>query len=229
MIVNILNSVFNFVQGVVSTIFGSGVLPPQPPLPPPPQLRPIARDDFYTTDEGTPLSVPAPGVLANDFDFRGLPLTAILISNPSNGTLTFNSDGSFVYTPNAGFTGTDTFTYQASNGVSRSLVATVTITVNATNQPPVANDDSYTTDVDTPLTVPAPGVLANDTDPNGDPLTAQLVDGPANGTLVLNPDGSFTYTPDTGFSGTDSFTYQASDGSALSNVATVTIDVGLTP
>src|SRR5690606_41230992 len=78
-------------------------------------------------------------------------------------------------------------------------------------------------------TVPAPGVLANDTDPNGDPLTAQLVDGPANGTLVLNPDGSFTYTPDTGFSGTDSFTYQASDGSALSNVATVTIDVGLTP
>src|SRR5690606_40207591 len=60
----------------------------------------------------------------------------------------------------------DTFTYQASNGVSRSLVATVTITVNATNQPPVANDDSYTTDVDTPLTVSAPGVLANDTDPN---------------------------------------------------------------
>lgn len=123
-------------------------------------------------------------MLANDFDFRGLPLTAILIGNPSNGTLTFNSDGSFVYTPNAGFTGTDTFTYQASNGVSRSLVATVTITVNATNQPPVANDDSYTTDVDTPLTVSAPGVLANDTDPNGDPLTAQLVDGPANGTLV---------------------------------------------
>ncbi|MGB0087917.1 MAG: cadherin-like domain-containing protein, partial [Planifilum fulgidum] len=183
----------------------------------------------YTTAVDTPLTVPAPGVLTNDTDPNGDPLTAQLVTGPANGTLTFNSDGSFVYTPNAGFTGTDTFTYQASNGVSRSLVATVTITVNATNQPPVANDDSYTTDVDTPLTVPAPGVLANDTDPNGDPLTAQLVDGPANGTLVLNPDGSFTYTPDTGFSGTDSFTYQASDGSALSNVATVTIDVGLTP
>lgn len=225
MIVNILNSVFNFVQGVVSTIFGSGVLPPQPPLPPP-QLRPIARDDFYTTDEGTPLTVPSPGVLANDFDFRGLPLTAILVSGPSNGTLTFNSDGSFVYTPNAGFTGTDTFTYQASNGVSRSLVATVTITVNATNQPPVANDDFYATDVNTELTVPAPGVLANDTDPNGDPLTAQLVTGPSNGTLELNPDGSFTYNPNLDFTGTDTFTYQASDGTALSNVATVTIEVG---
>ncbi|WP_124728240.1 cadherin-like domain-containing protein [Staphylospora marina] len=219
MIGGILNSMIGLVGGILSTIFGPIVLPP------PPALRPIARDDFYTTNEGTPLSVSAPGVLENDFDFRGLPLTAILIGNPSNGTLTFNSDGSFVYTPNPGFTGTDAFTYQASNGVNRSLVASVTITVKPTNQPPVANDDSYTTTVNTPLTVPASGVLENDTDPNGDPLTALLVTGPTNGTLVLNPDGSFIYTPNDGFEGTDSFTYQASDGSALSNVATVTIDV----
>jgi hypothetical protein len=219
LITNILNSVFNFVQGVIESILGSATLPP------PPQLRPIARDDFYTTTEGTPLSVPAPGVLANDLDLRGLPLTAVLVSGPANGTLVFNPDGSFVYTPNAGFTGTDAFTYQASNGTSSSLVASVTITVNPANQDPVAVDDSYTTAVDTPLTVPAPGVLANDSDPDGDSLTAQLVAGPSNGTLVLNPDGSFTYTPNAGFNGTDTFTYQASDGSALSNVATVTIQV----
>lgn len=123
MITNILNSVFNFVQGVIESILGSATLPP------PPQLRPIARDDFYTTTEGTPLSVPAPGVLANDSDPDGDSLTAQLVAGPSNGTLVLNPDGSFTYTPNAGFNGTDTFTYQASDGSALSNVATVTIQV----------------------------------------------------------------------------------------------------
>ena len=90
---------------------------------------------------------------------------------------------------------------------------------------PTANDDSYVTARDVPLIIGTPGVLENDTDPNGLPLTAQLVTGPANGTLILNTDGSFVYTPNLGFEGTDSFTYRASNGFTVSNVATVTVTV----
>jgi len=94
------------------------------------------------------------------------------------------------------------------------------------NTPPVAVDDSYSTDQDTTLNIAAPGVLGNDSDADGDPMTAVLVDGVSNGTLALNSNGSFDYTPNTGFSGSDSFTYQAQDDkSELSNVATVLITV----
>ncbi|MEX2424388.1 MAG: cadherin-like domain-containing protein [Acidimicrobiia bacterium] len=96
------------------------------------------------------------------------------------------------------------------------------------NQAPVATDDDHSVPQDTALTVAAPGVLGNDTDGDGDSLSAALVAGPTNGSLGesgLSGDGSFTYTPDTGFSGSDSFTYQTNDGTADSNVATVTIEV----
>ena len=90
----------------------------------------------------------------------------------------------------------------------------MTITVTAVNDAPAAADDAYSTTEDTPLTVAAPGVLANDTDPDGDPLTAVLVTGPSHGTLTLNANGSFTYTPAANYNGPDSFTYRASDGTA---------------
>jgi hypothetical protein len=89
----------------------------------------------------------------------------------------------------------------------------------------VATDDTYTIDEDTTLDVAAPGVLANDTDSDGDLLTAIPVDSPTNGTLVLNSDGSFTYEPNLNFNGTDLFTYMANDGASDSDVATVTITV----
>jgi VCBS repeat-containing protein len=89
----------------------------------------------------------------------------------------------------------------------------------------VAADDVYTTPLNVPLDVAAPGVLLNDTDTEGDPLTAVLDSGPAHGTLVLNADGSFTYTPAPGFLGADSFAYRATDGQAESSVATVRITV----
>lgn len=95
----------------------------------------------------------------------------------------------------------------------------------ALNLAPVAADDTYSTAPDTALTVPAPGVLGNDTDGDNDGLTAVLVNNPGNGTLNLNADGSFTYTPNAGFTGSDSFTYQANDGKEDSNVATVTMTV----
>ncbi|MDH3967696.1 MAG: Ig-like domain-containing protein, partial [Rhodospirillales bacterium] len=186
---------------------------------------PLAVDDSYTTIEDTPLSIAAPGVLGNDSDVDGDPLTAVLVTSTSNGGLTLNADGSFTYTPNAGFNGIDSFTYVANDGLLDSNVATVTITVSGQQDPPVAVDDSYTTDEDVTLSVAAPGVLANDSDPDGDSITAVLNTGPANGTLVLNTNGSFDYTPNADFNGTDSFTYVANDGIESSNIATVTITV----
>ena len=171
---------------------------------------------FNTTIQG-PNSV-----LANDTDPNaGTTLTASLVSNPSNGKLLLNRDGSFLYAPNPGFVGTDSFTYQASDGRFSSNVATVTLTV----APPVANNDSYTVGENTPLTVAKPGVLGNDTDPDTTALGAVLVAGPTHGSLTLNGNGSFTYTPATSFIGTDSFTYQAIDATSTSNTATVTLTV----
>jgi Bacterial Ig domain len=97
--------------------------------------------------------------------------------------------------------------------------------LNDVNHGPIVADDAYSTGEDAPLTVPAPGVLANDFDPDGDALTARLDTGPANGAVTLNSDGSFTYTPEVRFAGVDSFTYQATDGPLISAPATVTITV----
>ena len=102
----------------------------------------------------------------------------------------------------------------------------MTITVAAVNDAPVATDDSYNAVEDTPLVVAAAGVLGNDADVDGNPLTAIVVTWPTHGTLTLNADGSFTYTPALNYNGTDSFTYKANDGTADSNTATVTIAVG---
>ncbi len=186
---------------------------------------PVAKGDAYAIAEDGALIVEASGVLANDTDLDGDALSAVLVSGPENGTLTLNADGSFTYTPNANFNGTDTFTYKANDSTADSGVATVTITVGPQNDPPVAKGDAYTIAEDGTLIVEVGGVLANDTDIDGDALSAVLVSGPENGTLELNADGSFTYTPNANFNGTDTFTYKANDGAADSGVATVTITV----
>jgi len=162
--------------------------------------------------------------LANDTDVNGDSLTAVLVSGPAHGTLVLNANGSFTYTPAAGYTGADSFTYKANDGQLDSNVATVSLTVS--DSAPVANNDSYTANKNNALTVPAgSGVLANDTDANGDSLSAVLIAGPAHGTLALSSNGAFTYTPAAGYTGPDSFQYQASDGALLSNTATVTLTV----
>src|SRR5205823_6375448 len=188
--------------------------------------RVAANDDNYTTAEDTQLTVSAPGVLANDSDVDSDALSAVLVSNPTHGTLTLNGDGSFTYMPALNFNGIDSFTYKASDGQAQSGVATVTITVTPLNNAPVAvNDDSYTTPEDTQLTVSAPRVLANDTDVDGYVLSAVLVSCPRHGFLYTTLFRSFTYMPALNFNGIDSFTYKASDGQAQSAVATVTITV----
>jgi hypothetical protein len=181
---------------------------------------PVANYDSYTVPYATPLQVDAAsGVLANDTDPNNLPLSAVLVSNPANGSVTLNSDGSFTYTPGAGFYGTDSFSYDAFNGTSYSDSAQVTLTV--TGPPPVANNDTYGIHPNTSLNVAAPGVLRNDSDPSGGGLSAALVSGTANGSLTLNSDGSFTYVPGAGFTGDYSFSYYASANSILSATAAV--------
>ena len=135
-------------------------------------------------------------------------ITAVDASAPAHGALALDADGTFTYQPQAGFKGTDSFTYRASDGTAQSAPATVTISVG--NQPPTAADDAY--DATSGATLDGASVLANDSDPNGDALTATLTSGPAHGTLQLAPGGTFTYTPDAGFTGRDAFTYSASDG-----------------
>jgi hypothetical protein len=189
-------------------------------------LPPVAEDDEYSTPEDTHLEVSAGlGILANDMDPDGDPLTAVLDSGPLHGTLDLHADASFVYTPTADFFGLDSFLYHASDGEENSNVATVTITVTAVNDAPVAVDDAYRTLVDWSLTVAGAGVLFNDTDVENDPLTAVPDSGPSHGTLDLNADGSFTYSPTVGFSGVDAFTYHANDGEVDSNIAAVQITV----
>jgi VCBS repeat-containing protein len=189
----------------------------------PPNGAPVAEDDAYAVAEDTSLVVPAPGVLANDTPPGDLPLTARLIDGPANGTVTFSLDGSFVYTPDPDYFGADAFTYKAVdvNGKA-SGAARVRITVTPVNDPPVAVADQFATVAGVPVTG---NVLANDIDVDGDALTAALVTGPAHGTLTLNADGSFVYIPKAGFTGIDSFTYRANDGTADSNAVSVTITV----
>ncbi len=103
--------------------------------------------------------------------------------------------GPFTYTPNSNFNGTDSFTYRAYDGPDYSDPATVTITVNPVNDAPVAVADSYSVEENDTLTVAASGVLGNDTDVDGDSLSAVLVSNVSNGSLTLNADGSFDYTP----------------------------------
>ncbi|MDH3294493.1 MAG: tandem-95 repeat protein, partial [Acidimicrobiia bacterium] len=276
---------------------------------------PVAMDDAYETDEDAVLEVAAPGVLDNDSDPDGDPLTAVLDTNVSHGVLTLAADGSFTYTPDTDYNGPDSFTYRACDTGTPALCdgATVTITVLSVNDPPVADagglytgtagsevlfdgsgstdpdgsivawewnfgddktatgetptnvygaagsytvtltvtdndgatatdtttaeisevpnvapaaaDDEYTTDEDTLLEVAAPGVLDNDSDPDGDPMTAMLDTDVSHGVLSLAVDGSFTYEPDKDYRGQDSFTYHANDGAVDSNLATVTITV----
>ncbi len=186
---------------------------------------PVADDDNYSTSEDTPLIIAAPGLMGNDTDLDGDTLTPSIVNGPTNGILTLNADGSFTYTPNSDYSGPDFFTYQVSDGNGGVDTATVVINVNSANDNPVAVNDSYQVAEDGVLTVGGDGVLTNDSDADGDLLSASLVSGPANGSLTLNADGTFTYTPNSNYNGPDSFTYQVSDGNGGTSTATVNIDV----
>jgi VCBS repeat-containing protein len=160
---------------------------------------PVVVNDAYSTSEDLTLNVVAPGVLGNDTDAQNDALAAILVSGPLHGLLTLNSNGSFSYSPVADYDGADSFTYKASDGSLDSNTATVTLTITAVNDAPVASDDGYGTTEDTPLTISGPGVLANDTDVDSSTLEAIKVTDPLHGGLSLSTDGGFIYTPNSDF------------------------------
>jgi VCBS repeat-containing protein len=189
---------------------------------------PVAVNDAYGVNEGGTLNVAAPGVLVNDTDAENDALTAVLVSGPSNAaSFSLNADGSFAYVHNGSETLTDSFTYRANDGTSNSNVATVTITITPVNDAPIANNDGpYSVSFHGTVNVPPPGVLGNDTDAEGNSMIAVLVSSTSQGILVLNPDGSFSYTHTGATLGSDSFTYVAQDSfGAQSAPATVTINI----
>jgi uncharacterized repeat protein (TIGR01451 family) len=192
-----------------------------------PNSAPVAVADRYAIDEDVTLRVEVgtPGVLGNDSDPEGDAMRAFLETGVAHGALSFVGDGSFVYVPETNWHGTDSFTYFVSDGALNSAPVTVTLAVRSINDPPVATGETYTIRVNRLLTVVVPGVLANDADVEGDPLTALLVSGPDRGALTLAATGGFTYQPTAGFAGLDRFIYRASDGQATSANVTVTIAV----
>ncbi|WP_353176145.1 midcut-by-XrtH protein [Delftia acidovorans] len=190
---------------------------------------PVAHSDTAATSAATPVTI---AVRSNDTDADGDSLTVTGVSQGAQGSVVIDAiTGNPVYAPNSGFSGNDSFTYTISDGNGGSATASVTVTVQAApagNQPPVAVADSISVAEGSTATVlvgGSPSLLANDTDPDGNPLVAVLVTAPAHGTLTLNANGTFSYTHNGSETTSDSFTYRASDGQAMGNIATVSITV----
>jgi VCBS repeat-containing protein len=192
---------------------------------------PAATADSYTATAGTALNVAAPGVLANDRDPDGDAMTAVLATAPAHGTLTLNADGSFRYTPATGYSGSDGFTYKASDGKAASAATAVALSVQAAPKPPVAVADSYTAPVyrTAPYAARVLAVLANDSAAGGtiDTASVQIVSAPGKGgSAKANTDGTIAYTPALRFTGTESFTYRVKNTlGQWSNSATVSVKV----
>src|SRR5262249_50100611 len=149
----------------------------------------------YSVAYNGSLTVAVPGVLGNDVDPAGNPMTAVLSTNPLKGTVTLNPDGSFTYTPNQGEFGPDSFTYHDLDSALNTTSADATVTITIAAPPPFVHNDNYTTDFNAVLTVGSPGVLGNDFDAGGHSMTAFLDSSPTKGTLKFSSDGSFVYTP----------------------------------
>ncbi len=183
---------------------------------------PVAGDDVAVTDEDVPVFIP---ILDNDSDADGDGLS-VALGAPANGSVVFDGEG-YLYTPDADFNGTDSFTYTVSDGNGGSDTATVSITVNPVNDAPVAVDDGgFTTAFGTPVEIDPAALLGNDTDVDGDTLSVASVTGGVGGTVAL-VGGVITFTPDVGFDGAASFTYTVADGNGGTDTAMVGVTVGM--
>ena len=208
--------------------FGCGVLDANKALitnPPPaggePNNPPVAVDDSASVSENGSVFI---DVLANDTDPDDDGLSVSDVGTPSHGTAAVEPSGEVLYTPNPGFTGSDSFTYDVTDGLA-SDTGSVSVSVGAVNDPPVANADSASTSEAWPVTV---NVLSNDTDPDDNPLTLDSVTQPGHGTAVIDGN-AVEYTPAPGFSGADAFTYVVSDGQGGTATGSVNVSVSATP
>ncbi|WP_155647317.1 VCBS domain-containing protein [Vibrio splendidus] len=179
-----------------------------------------------STDEDTPVS----GTLSA-FDGDNDTLSFAISKPPANGTVTLNSDGSWTYTPNNDFNGDDSFSVVVSDGQGGTDTITVNVGVNPVNDTPLITDANgnplgdniaVTTDEDTPVNG---SISASDTD--GDSLNFSKGTEPSNGTVVVDEDGNWTYTPNENYNGNDSFTVVVSDGNGGTD--TITVNVGVLP
>jgi len=204
---------------------------------------PVAINDTLTTFEDTAVIYAANLLLGNDIDADRNPLTITSITSGSGGTAVLNGDGSVTFTPDINFNGAASFTYIASDGMSTSNSATVTVNVTPVNDLPIANDDTLTAPEDTAITFNVADLLVNDFDAEGPVTIATITNGriemiwnyswdtwetvirSTGGSAVLNPNGTLTFTPDNDFNGIATFTYTVSDGTSISNSATVSVNV----
>lgn len=178
-------------------------------------VAPAAKDDRARTTAGTTVRVAGPGVLGND---HGDALRVVEVGEVRHGTATIAADGTFVYTPAKGFSGTDTVPYRAQDSAGQLVDATVTVRVGI-----AAADDTGRTIAGTPVSRDARhGLLADD---QGTGLTATVARKPAHGTVTIQRDGAYVYTPATGFVGKDTFTYTVTDASGQTTTATATMTV----
>ncbi|WP_370277736.1 retention module-containing protein [Pontibacterium sp.] len=185
---------------------------------------PVTVNDSASTNEDVAVAI---DVLANDSDVDGDldPTSVVITAGPSHGSVSVNpTTGVVTYTPDADYHGADSFSYTVDDlAGNTSSPATVSLTVNPVNDAPVAVNDSETTDQNTAITI---DVMANDSDPESDPIDIDGFTQPAQGTVTQTLDGTFVYTPNGTFIGQDSFTYTIKDDSGeVSNTATVIIDV----
>jgi hypothetical protein len=188
---------------------------------------PVAVDDAITAAQNTTSTFPPSGPTSltfNDTDFENDPLSITAVTPAAHGTVTLNANGSVSYAPQLNYNGPDSFSYTVSDGLLASS-AVVTLNVAFANSAPVANNNFYSAVEEQTLTVGSAGVLANDTDVEGDALAAVLDTQALHGSVVLAADGSFTYTPVPNYAGPDQFSYRAHDGKAHGNAATVSLEV----
>ncbi|MCC4214765.1 Ig-like domain-containing protein, partial [Leeuwenhoekiella parthenopeia] len=196
------------------------------PIGGPENAAPVANDDTAITETGVPVDG---NVLVNDFDPDGDAITVTGNSQPANGTVTVNPDGSFTYTPEPGFVGEDSFTYTVCDSGNPALCSEGRVTIEVvadTANIVVANDDAYFGFIGDAI---EGNVLTNDSDPEGDSFTVTGNTAPSNGTVAIGTDGRFTYTPDMGYSGTDTFTYTITDAQGATDTATVYISIDPSP
>ena len=178
-------------------------------------VTPTAGDDTLATLLETEATISAAELLDDD---RGTGIEVTAVGTAAHGTTVLNADGSISYTPEAGYSGFDTFSYTITDDAGQTVTAHVQVTVQ-----PQGGDDIGTTPSGVPLVVATPGVLAND---GGTELEViEVVTAPTHGDVTVLPDGSYTYTPEAGFSGVDTFVYRAQDGEGHDYTQTVTITV----